>query len=221
MIPEVPGILEDMLALHKEKSQGYGSDHDPAHNFTAVASIAGEKKFYYPMLRIGEKLTRALNLYEAERFDDLSEELRDIALIAVLAEALRMQYVNSKIVSELPSKVAFHEQLSRTRPMNEAFVRREVKNPLIASPLPIVPHDLDTAKTEASDIIPNVDFTEKPSVIDFMLERGLVVSRAEAKRLIRNGAIIVNDDVLTEDREVRDTDHTIRKGKRQEVKIGN
>lgn len=123
MIPEVPGILEDMLALHKEKSKGYGSDHDPAHNFTAVASISGEKKFYYPMLRIGEKLTRALNLYEAKRFSDLHEELRDIALIAVIAEALLMQDDLKLMGEAMGEAVALYRE--QCPPLTEATDKAE------------------------------------------------------------------------------------------------
>lgn len=91
MVPEVIDILHEMEDLHIKKSAGYGSNQDPLHNFNAVAKGAGLKNYHYPILRCMEKLTRAANLLEAGRDDELEEEFKDVALLMVLAEAMRRQ----------------------------------------------------------------------------------------------------------------------------------
>ena len=87
--PTFLGLLEEMVAFHKHKSGGYGTGADPFANFTAVAHISAEARYFYPMLRMIEKLTRAMSLYDQQRYEELGEEFIDIAGLALCAEAMR------------------------------------------------------------------------------------------------------------------------------------
>lgn len=165
-VAEVAVILAEMQALHDEKSAGYGSDQDPLHNFNGVAKVAGEKNFYYPMLRITEKMVRAINLYEADRLSatDLGEELKDVALLAVLAEAMRRQYTGTD-ADRTPQ--AFVPNM--TRKVNEAFIRREIKTPILNSPLLVDERSLEATKVLDEDLLtPDVSFTPKPEQVDLV-----------------------------------------------------
>ena len=78
----------ELLALHREKSAGYGTGDDPLANFTAVAGMTGEPAWLYPLRRSVEKLARCESLYRQGRFADLAEEFGDLAGLALCAAAL-------------------------------------------------------------------------------------------------------------------------------------
>lgn len=84
-------LLEERLALHLEKSGGYGTGSDPFANFTAVAGASGQPRYLYPILRAIEKLTRCLSLHAQGRADELGEEFSDIASLMDCAEAMRRE----------------------------------------------------------------------------------------------------------------------------------
>lgn len=77
-----------LLALHREKSSGYGTDADPLANFTAIAALSGDPAWLYPLRRSIEKLARCESLYRQGRTGDLAEEFRDIASLSLCALAL-------------------------------------------------------------------------------------------------------------------------------------
>ena len=235
MIPEVPVILDELLALHEEKSRGYGSDQDPAHNFTAVATVSGEKKFHYPLLRMSEKLTRAINLYNDERYEDLSEELRDIALIAVIAEALRRQYVGAQARVAIPEKDpqrTIDPQLPvmvepGERSLDAARERDDLSLPGVDFKLPDAMQEAVDAEIPRPGAVLIRPEKESPvgKFIDYVLaDVGLCVSSAEARRMIADGHIMLNGNVIREPRvispaDVYDGTVTLQKGKRQEVRL--
>jgi len=72
-------LLEERLALHREKSAGYGNQGDLFANFTAVAAVTGQPRYLYPVLRALEKLTRVVSLHEQGRSGELEEEFLDCA----------------------------------------------------------------------------------------------------------------------------------------------
>jgi hypothetical protein len=78
----------DLMALHLSKSATYGSDDDRLANLVEVAKVSGDAPERYALLRITEKVRRALNMLESGRFGEI-EEFMDIAGLALCAEALR------------------------------------------------------------------------------------------------------------------------------------
>ena len=72
-------VLSERIALHVEKSSGYGTGSDPFANFTAVAQMTGQPRYLYPVHRTIEKLTRVLSLHAQGRVDELEEEFKDCA----------------------------------------------------------------------------------------------------------------------------------------------
>ena len=86
--PEYVKLLEERLALHIEKSAGYGTEADPFANFTAVAQLYGQPRYLYPILRSIEKLTRCLSLHAQGRTGELEEEFCDIASLCDCATAM-------------------------------------------------------------------------------------------------------------------------------------
>ena len=87
--PGYLAALEELRALHLEKSGSYGTPADPFGNFTAVASLSREARFRYPVERIVEKCARCFSLLEQGRFDELDEEFGDMAGLALCALAMR------------------------------------------------------------------------------------------------------------------------------------
>lgn len=79
----------ELVAVHEEKSGGYGTGQDALANFTGVASVSQEPSFLYPCRRAVEKLTRVESLVKQGRYDELGEEFMDVASLMLCAEALR------------------------------------------------------------------------------------------------------------------------------------
>jgi hypothetical protein len=86
--PEYVALAEELLALHKTKSGGYGTGTDPFANFTAVASLSDQPRYLYPVHRTIEKLTRVLSLHEQGRSGELEEEFLDGASLLLCAAAM-------------------------------------------------------------------------------------------------------------------------------------
>ena len=84
-------LTDEMKALHQLKSGGYGRDTDAFANFTAVAQITGRQRCEYPVERIIEKVTRFRSLVDQGRWDEVGEELLDIAGLSLCAEAMRRE----------------------------------------------------------------------------------------------------------------------------------
>lgn len=80
-----------LLAVHIEKSGGYGTGSDPMANFTAIATLTGQPRYVYPVHRAIEKLTRCLSLMEQSREAELGEEFTDVASLLTCAEAMRVE----------------------------------------------------------------------------------------------------------------------------------
>lgn len=78
----------ELVDLHIEKSSGYGTGEDPLANFTAVAALSGDPAWLYPLRRSVEKLARCESLYRQGRHAALAEEFRDLAGLALCADAL-------------------------------------------------------------------------------------------------------------------------------------
>ena len=72
-------LLEERVALHIDKSGGYGTDEDPFANFTAVARAKGQPRYVYPVDRAQEKLARIYSLIAQGREDLLEVEFNDIS----------------------------------------------------------------------------------------------------------------------------------------------
>ena len=87
--PEYMRLLDEMRELHKVKSGGYGTGSDPFANFTRIAAVTGRHRFEYPIERMIEKLARAHSLIEQGRTSEVGEEFKDIAGLALCAEAMR------------------------------------------------------------------------------------------------------------------------------------
>lgn len=86
--PGYMALLEELRALHKTKSGGYGTSTDPFANFSQVAVASGQPRYLYPVLRSIEKLTRVLSLHEQGRTGELEEELLDVASLNLCAAAM-------------------------------------------------------------------------------------------------------------------------------------
>ena len=86
--PGYKKLLEERLALHIEKSSGYGTGEDAFANFTAVAAMTGQPRYLYPVHRTIEKLTRVLSLHEQGRVGELEEEFKDCASLLDCATAM-------------------------------------------------------------------------------------------------------------------------------------
>lgn len=87
-----PGYLRlvgEIQELHVAKSGGYGNGQDPFANFTAVAAVAGQPRYLYPVHRALEKLTRCVSLHAQGRPGELGEEFLDVASLMLCAEAMR------------------------------------------------------------------------------------------------------------------------------------
>ncbi len=80
---------QELLALHEEKSGGYGTGADALANYVAVSAVNGRPPYMYAIDRIVEKATRAQSLEAQGRVGELEEEFMDIASGALCAEALR------------------------------------------------------------------------------------------------------------------------------------
>ena len=80
-------VLAERVALHIEKSSGYGTGEDAFANFTAVAQMTGQPRYLYPVHRTIEKLTRVLSLHAQGRVDELEEEFKDCASLLDCAKA--------------------------------------------------------------------------------------------------------------------------------------
>jgi hypothetical protein len=91
--PEYHEILRELGALHEIKSNGYGTYDSPLENFYAVGRVNQRAPYAYAMDRMTEKLARANILYLNGRIDELEEEFKDIASLAICAEALRRESV--------------------------------------------------------------------------------------------------------------------------------
>ena len=81
-------VIAERLALHIEKSSGYGTGDDPFANFTAVARVKGQARFIYPIDRCQEKLTRIYSLIDQGRYGELEEEFKDCASLFDCATAM-------------------------------------------------------------------------------------------------------------------------------------
>jgi hypothetical protein len=86
--PEYLALLDEIGALHRLKSGGYGTGADPFANFTAVANMTGQPRYLYPVHRSIEKLTRVLSLHEQDRKTELEEEFLDVASLLLCAAAM-------------------------------------------------------------------------------------------------------------------------------------
>lgn len=92
-------LLGERLALHIEKSSGYGTDDDPFANFTAVATLTGQPRYLYPVHRSIEKMTRVLSLHAQGRVDELEEEFKDVASLMDCAAAMLREDHDSETVA--------------------------------------------------------------------------------------------------------------------------
>ena len=81
-------VLHELRDLHAVKSGGYGTGDDPFANFTAVARLTGQERYYYPVQRAIEKLTRVMSLHAQARTGELEEEFLDVASLLVCATAM-------------------------------------------------------------------------------------------------------------------------------------
>ncbi len=81
-------VHAELVALHLEKSGGYGTPEDALANYVETSQAAGEPDEYTCWLRIHEKCIRALNLIRAGRADECHEGT-DVAALGIAAEALR------------------------------------------------------------------------------------------------------------------------------------
>jgi hypothetical protein len=79
----------ELVQVHEEKSGGYGTGDDPLANYVAVGVSNGRAPFMYALDRITEKITRCQSLYQQGRVAELEEEFKDMASLALCAEALR------------------------------------------------------------------------------------------------------------------------------------
>jgi hypothetical protein len=89
-----PGWLkanEEIRSLHLVKSGGYGTGDDPFANFSAVSKTSGQPRYYYPILRSLEKLSRCLSLHAQDRVEELDEEFKDVASLMLCATAMRRE----------------------------------------------------------------------------------------------------------------------------------
>jgi hypothetical protein len=86
--PEYMRVVEERLALHLEKSSGYGTEADPFANFTEVARIKGQPRYVYPVDRAQEKLIRIYSLIAQGREDLLEQEFSDISSLLDCATAM-------------------------------------------------------------------------------------------------------------------------------------
>lgn len=77
----------ELRELHVEKSSTYGNDADPLANFTESAQILGKPAEYAVLVRILDKVARAVHMIDAGRATDV-KEYPDIASLALCAEAL-------------------------------------------------------------------------------------------------------------------------------------
>lgn len=78
----------ELLALHREKSSTYGTKADPLANFSESAGFLGQAAEYPVLVRMFDKLSRALHMLEAGRANEV-KEWPDLASLALCAEALR------------------------------------------------------------------------------------------------------------------------------------
>ena len=86
--PTYLALLNELRALHLDKSSSYGTPADPLANFRAVSQVTGAHPARYGLERIVEKATRAIHLIDAGRADEV-EECLDVAGLALCAESLR------------------------------------------------------------------------------------------------------------------------------------
>ncbi len=77
-----------LLEVHRVKSRGYGTEVDKLANFTLVGRTACEPASRYPRRRMLEKLARCESLDRQGRFNEIPEELEDVASLALCALAL-------------------------------------------------------------------------------------------------------------------------------------
>jgi hypothetical protein len=89
--PGYTALLGELHVLHKLKSGGYGTGDDPFANFTAVAARRDQPRFLYALDRLVEKVARCDSLIAQERYDELGEEFKDIASLALCAESMRRE----------------------------------------------------------------------------------------------------------------------------------
>lgn len=82
---EAHGELRD---LHLLKSSTYGTDGDPLANFTESGQLLGKPPEYPVLVRILDKVSRAVHMIDAGRSEDV-KEYPDISSLALCAEALR------------------------------------------------------------------------------------------------------------------------------------
>jgi hypothetical protein len=78
----------ELRALHVDKSSTYGVRGDRFANFTAVAEATGAVPERYALERIVEKATRALNMIDVGREDDVVE-YPDLAALSLCCEAIQ------------------------------------------------------------------------------------------------------------------------------------
>lgn len=102
--PNWLAAYDELRALHIEKSSTYGTDADRLANFTAVAAVTCGHDEKYVLERIIEKSVRALHMLGSGRADQV-KEYKDIASLALCAEALRRRSANRYIRSGIPSEV--------------------------------------------------------------------------------------------------------------------
>jgi len=89
-VPGDPGWRQahkELLALHVEKSATYGSNADPLANFSESAAVLGKPAEYAVLVRVLDKVARAVHMIDAGKAD-LVKEYPDVASLALCAEAL-------------------------------------------------------------------------------------------------------------------------------------
>jgi hypothetical protein len=79
----VEAVLWELADLNASKRKGYGTDADPFANYRHVAEESGVPHWLPAVQRVIEKRFRLSNWREASV--NIDEELRDIALCAVIA----------------------------------------------------------------------------------------------------------------------------------------
>lgn len=85
--PDWRDAHKELLDLHVRKSSTYGTGADPLANFSDSAVLLGKEPEYAVLVRILDKVSRAVHMIDAGQADAV-KEYPDIASLALCAEAL-------------------------------------------------------------------------------------------------------------------------------------
>ena len=81
-------VHAELLDLHEAKASTYGTEDDPLSNYVQTSQAFGEADEFTCLVRLQEKLHRAINLYRAGRADEIDEWM-DMGALAIHGEALK------------------------------------------------------------------------------------------------------------------------------------